>query len=196
MVLSIHESPISSSSTYRIVRFSSSEPWSIKVALTSPTTGSTHSAIVLFIKHLLRFPLDRSNHSFIMKMNFNFNKFLGKVMRKFIPSFICLLALISALAACGKVQSPSSSQPGKLNVVATTTIVGDVVRNIGGDAIQLSVLLPAGVDVHSFQPTPQDVPKLPTPMSSLPMAPGWKRSCNPCYKTQAAKPKLSPFQTA
>jgi manganese/iron transport system substrate-binding protein len=95
-----------------------------------------------------------------MKMNFNFNKQPGKVMRKIIPSLICLLALIPALAACGGNPTAASSQSGKLNVVATTTIVGDVVRNIGGDAIQLSVLLPAGVDVHSFQPTPQDVAKI------------------------------------
>jgi len=81
-------------------------------------------------------------------------------MRKLHLLSICLLALLLALVACGNVQNPASSQPGKLNVVATTTIVGDVVRNIGGDNIQLSVLLPAGVDVHSFQPTPQDVAKI------------------------------------
>ena len=81
-------------------------------------------------------------------------------MRKLIPNFICLLALLPALAACGGNPNPASSQPGKLKVVATTTIVGDVVQNIGGDAIQLSVLLPPGADVHSFQPTPQDVAKV------------------------------------
>ena len=71
-----------------------------------------------------------------------------------------MLALLPALAACGGNPTPAGSQTGKLNVVATTTIVGDVVRNIGGDNIQLSVLLPVGVDAHSFQPTPQDVAKI------------------------------------
>jgi len=41
--------------------------------------------------------------------------------------------------------------------VATTTIVGDVVSRIGGDQIDLSVLLPVGIDPHSFDPTPQDI---------------------------------------
>jgi ABC-type Zn uptake system ZnuABC Zn-binding protein ZnuA len=43
--------------------------------------------------------------------------------------------------------------------VATTTIVGDVVAQVGGKHIDLSVLLPVGTDPHSFDPTPQDVAK-------------------------------------
>ncbi|MBN1686767.1 MAG: zinc ABC transporter substrate-binding protein [Spirochaetales bacterium] len=42
----------------------------------------------------------------------------------------------------------------KLRVVASTTIVGDVVANIGGDAILLTVLVGVGQDPHSFEPTP------------------------------------------
>jgi ABC-type Zn uptake system ZnuABC Zn-binding protein ZnuA len=48
----------------------------------------------------------------------------------------------------------------KLSVVATTTIVGDVVYQVGGDFIELAVLLPPGADPHGFQPTPQDVAKV------------------------------------
>jgi len=44
--------------------------------------------------------------------------------------------------------------------MATTTIVGDVVAQVGGDLIDLSVLLPTGADPHSFDPTPQDVAKV------------------------------------
>jgi ABC-type Zn uptake system ZnuABC Zn-binding protein ZnuA len=45
-------------------------------------------------------------------------------------------------------------------VVATTTIVGDVVEEVGGEAIALTVLLPRGADPHSFDPTPRDVARL------------------------------------
>jgi manganese/iron transport system substrate-binding protein len=81
-------------------------------------------------------------------------------MRKLHLLSLCLLALLPILAACGGKPTPATSQTGKLNVVATTTILGDVVKNIGGEDIQLSVLLPVGVDAHSFQPTPQDVAKI------------------------------------
>jgi len=46
---------------------------------------------------------------------------------------------------------------GKLAVVATTTIVADVVRQIGGQNIQIATLLPVGADSHSFEPSPQDM---------------------------------------
>ncbi|MBN1177908.1 MAG: zinc ABC transporter substrate-binding protein [Anaerolineae bacterium] len=43
----------------------------------------------------------------------------------------------------------------RLRVVATTTIVGDVVQNVGGEAIDLLVLIPLGADPHAYEPTPQ-----------------------------------------
>ena len=45
----------------------------------------------------------------------------------------------------------------KLNVVATTSIVADVVRQIGGEEIDLKILIPLGVDPHAFEPTPRDI---------------------------------------
>jgi ABC-type Zn uptake system ZnuABC Zn-binding protein ZnuA len=42
-------------------------------------------------------------------------------------------------------------------VVATTSIVADVVAQVGGDLIDVSVLIPVGADPHAFEPTPQDV---------------------------------------
>jgi len=51
-----------------------------------------------------------------------------------------------------------SLTPGqKLRVVATTTIVADVVANVGGDHIALTTLIPVGTDPHSFEPTPNDM---------------------------------------
>lgn len=44
-----------------------------------------------------------------------------------------------------------------VQVVATTNIVGDIVDAIGGDAIDLNVLMSLGTDPHSFEPTPQDM---------------------------------------
>lgn len=45
----------------------------------------------------------------------------------------------------------------KLRVVATTSIVADVARRVGGDAIELTTLMPLGTDPHSYTPTPQDL---------------------------------------
>jgi manganese/iron transport system substrate-binding protein len=42
-------------------------------------------------------------------------------------------------------------------VVATTTLIGDIVKNIGGEHIDLSVLLPIGADPHNYEPSPKDL---------------------------------------
>ncbi len=44
----------------------------------------------------------------------------------------------------------------RLRVVATTSIVADVVRAIAGDRVDVAELVPLGADPHDFQPTPQD----------------------------------------
>ncbi len=48
----------------------------------------------------------------------------------------------------------------QISIVATTTIIGDVVERIGGENIALTVLIPPGVDPHAFEPTPRDMVSL------------------------------------
>lgn len=45
----------------------------------------------------------------------------------------------------------------KLQVVATTSVIGDVVAQVGGDAIQLTTLMGPGQDSHSYEPGAEDL---------------------------------------
>lgn len=65
----------------------------------------------------------------------------------------------TAVSAPGQQSEPAvtSGEGEKLQVVATTTIVADVVQQVGGDAVEVFVLLPVGADPHSFEPSPQDI---------------------------------------
>lgn len=45
----------------------------------------------------------------------------------------------------------------KLDVVATTTFVGETVGQVGADSIDLTVLLSPGENPHAYQPTPSDM---------------------------------------
>jgi len=49
---------------------------------------------------------------------------------------------------------------GKLNVVTTTTMIFDLVKNVGGDAINLQGLMGSGVDPHLYKASEGDVTKL------------------------------------
>lgn len=67
------------------------------------------------------------------------------------------LLVYLALYACTPAERLESPPEGRLKVVATTSIVGDVVGNIGGEAIELVVLIPPGGDPHTYEPRPQDI---------------------------------------
>src|SRR5581483_7220355 len=59
-----------------------------------------------------------------------------------------LIALASSLPM------PMQAQPRPLRVVTSFSILGDIVRNVGGPAIELSVLVGANADAHVFEPSP------------------------------------------
>ncbi|HEX7399257.1 MAG TPA: metal ABC transporter substrate-binding protein [Candidatus Limnocylindrales bacterium] len=50
-----------------------------------------------------------------------------------------------------------SPAPDAVNVVATTTVFADLVREAGGAAVRVTSLVPAGGDPHTYAPTPSDV---------------------------------------
>lgn len=73
--------------------------------------------------------------------------------------FTILGLVLVYLSGCAHIQSELTTSD-RLKIIATTSIVGDVVMQIGGDVIDLDVLLPIENDPHSFQPTPKDIAKV------------------------------------
>jgi zinc/manganese transport system substrate-binding protein len=57
------------------------------------------------------------------------------------------------IAGCGS----EGSSESEVSVVATTTVLGDLARNVVGDAAVVVVLMPVGVNPHDFQPSAQQV---------------------------------------
>jgi zinc/manganese transport system substrate-binding protein len=70
-----------------------------------------------------------------------------------ISSVVLVLAI--ALAAC-QPTSPPGGAGGKLKVVVTFSILGDLVQNVGGDRVELHTLVASGMDTHTFDPRPLD----------------------------------------
>ena len=74
--------------------------------------------------------------------------------------FFCGAALLGALLLSGchaRVQDNEEEEDGRLHVVATLFPYYDFARQIGQDEIQLTMVVPAGMDSHSFEPTPADI---------------------------------------
>ena len=54
----------------------------------------------------------------------------------------------------------SASAQEKLKVVATFSIVGDLVKNVGGDRVEITTLVGPGADAHVYSPAPADAKKV------------------------------------
>jgi ABC-type Zn uptake system ZnuABC Zn-binding protein ZnuA len=59
--------------------------------------------------------------------------------------------------ACGTAGSRAQAADDRIHVVATTTILADLVRQVGGDRVTVESLVPKGGEAHTFDPTPSDV---------------------------------------
>jgi len=70
-------------------------------------------------------------------------------VRNFFRLITPVLALTLVAAACGG--DGESSGDGSLTVIATTTILGDIARNVVGDSGSVATILPIGTDPHDYQ---------------------------------------------
>ena len=69
------------------------------------------------------------------------------------------LLLSVILIACGTGTTDEATSD-KINVLVTTPMLGDFVNEIGGENINLTILMPAEVDPHTYDPSPQDASKI------------------------------------
>ncbi|PKB70638.1 MAG: hypothetical protein BZY87_08875 [SAR202 cluster bacterium Io17-Chloro-G6] len=71
-------------------------------------------------------------------------------------AFPAVIGLLLLALACGYSQAAATPSANQLAVVTTTALLADLARNVGGDLVEVTALVPAGADVHSFQSTPAD----------------------------------------
>lgn len=72
---------------------------------------------------------------------------------------VALTAAMLTLAGCKPVPKPNEIKM-RLNVVATTSMIGDTAQEIGGDAVKVEVLMGPGVDPHLYKASEGDVSRL------------------------------------
>ena len=69
-----------------------------------------------------------------------------------------VLAAAALGAACG--QDDEGADSGQVKVTATLGLFADLVREVGGDRLQVSALVPDGADIHTYEPPPSQIAKL------------------------------------
>lgn len=79
-------------------------------------------------------------------------------MKKLIISLIILITIVIGIVLIfnkqHKIQKLNQSQ---LNIVTSIYPIYDFTKEIAGDKANVSMLLPPGVEIHDYEPTPQDI---------------------------------------
>ena len=75
---------------------------------------------------------------------------------------VVLAALLAGLlaAGCGGESGEAGAVEGKIRATTTTTMITDLVEQVGGDEVEVQGLMGPGVDPHLYEPSQGDVDKL------------------------------------
>ncbi len=80
---------------------------------------------------------------------------MGKTKMDRLATVLLLLLLAAApLAACGLVAG------GSAQVLTTTTILGDMTKQLAGDRMSVGSIVPAGAHVEEYEPRPNDAKRM------------------------------------
>lgn len=83
-------------------------------------------------------------------------------MKKILTLILTAVLSVSLLAGCAAepkkgLPAPNDAGNGKIKIVATLFPQYDFARQITGDKAEVTLLLPPGMESHSYEPTPSDV---------------------------------------
>ena len=79
------------------------------------------------------------------------------MIRRLLPLLAALLLAGAGCNSSGASPMPSSTT---YRVMTTTSIIADLARLALGDSVQIDSIVPAGVDVHTYEPSPSDAAKI------------------------------------
>lgn len=92
-------------------------------------------------------------------------------MRNIFKLFFAVSFALLILAACGGNNASKDNQStagndteseesgDKLQVVSSFTIITDMVKEVGGEKVEVHNLVPSGTDPHEYEPLPEDIKK-------------------------------------
>lgn len=73
---------------------------------------------------------------------------------------LCLIVILATSTGCDPKAPPDASGGAKFRVVTTIGMITDIVKNIGGNRVEVIGLMGPGVDPHLYNPSAGDVQKL------------------------------------
>lgn len=82
-------------------------------------------------------------------------------MKKLLISLLILIAFVIGIVVLFNIKSSDTgSKNNKISIVTTLYPVYDFAREIAGENADVSMLISPGVEIHDYEPTPQDIIKI------------------------------------
>lgn len=78
-------------------------------------------------------------------------------MKKLTISLLILIVIVLGAISMFNKQTAPVKDDGKLNITASIYPIYDFTKEVAGDKANVKMLLSPGVDVHDYEPTPQDI---------------------------------------
>lgn len=81
------------------------------------------------------------------------------MLKKWLKVSLLAIVAVFMLAACGKSDEgkEGSSNDDKLHLIASFSIINDILNEVGGDLVEVHSLVPIGTDPHEYDPLPNDI---------------------------------------
>ena len=79
---------------------------------------------------------------------------------KVVVAVVCSILFLTSQSSCTPSGKSASGGRKRIKVITTLFPLYDMARHIGGDKAEVSLLLPPGVEAHSFEPKPGDILKI------------------------------------
>src|SRR4030042_1270700 len=87
---------------------------------------------------------------------------MNTMKNKVIVGIVAILAIVGGVIALSqiKVNKQKRVASGKIQIVTTLFPLYDMAKNIGADRAEVSLLMPPGVEPHTFEPKPTDIVRI------------------------------------
>lgn len=71
-------------------------------------------------------------------------------------NLLLAVAVLAGIVGCAPTVAPASEKP---LVLTTFTVIADMARVVGGDAVDVESITKVGAEIHGYEPTPSDLKK-------------------------------------
>ncbi|MBU4338104.1 zinc ABC transporter substrate-binding protein [Patescibacteria group bacterium] len=81
-------------------------------------------------------------------------------MKKILFAIGVVTIIVLGIYAVSNIAQKSKNDSQKITIVATLFPLYDFVKNVGQDKVEVLLLLPPGIEAHSFEPKPSDIVRI------------------------------------